>query len=133
MDNAVTCPPQLTSQQIQSQVDNLKWNEQQQEISSAYARKSQDQQVQLGHEHYMVEHFYVPLVADFSVIIVALAIAVVLLRFFTHSVTKNRDNNASALDRLKETSTMEITKNRDDNTMEVQYAVYLKNKLEAEA
>lgn len=95
----VVCP-KPTDTQIQSGIENLRWQEQEQHMANSYNRQWQQQQlavqqrqVAIEHEHYMVGHLVPPSLIFCVVVVAALVIFKLVLKSIEAGVQKNRDDN----------------------------------------
>ena len=121
----VVCP-KPTDAQISAQIENMRWQEKQQEINNAAQLRNQtveqgmrQQQLSTAHTEYMVGHLAIPS-AGTAVAIVAAFVIVHLNRMWTAAdIQKNKDDNDA-----------ETKQNEDDNQSNVRYAQYIIDKHE---
>lgn len=110
----VVCP-KPTDAQIQAQIENMHWQEKQQEQANQFNRQMETTRYQMEqsqaavrHTEYMIEHLSIPC----TLASVALIAAFVITK--THHTSTQAD----------------IQKNRDDNESDVRYAQHLIDKHE---
>lgn len=117
------CPQ--TPQQIQAQIDHVKWEDHQTELSYAFNRAMQTKGQVLQHEHYMVEQLASPLSELTSLLIVAVVAYRLIAKAIAAGVDKAYDRNQGDTVRNSANIAADIEKNRDDNQSDVRYAQYL--------
>lgn len=88
----VVCP-QPTHEQVQAQIENLHWNEKQQEIANTWQRQTTEHTQAIQHQEYMVDHLATPLAGVTSVLIAAVTAVILVRRHIAADIQKNRDDN----------------------------------------
>ena len=85
--------PKPTEAQIQAQIDNLKWQQRQNELANQWSFQNQTIQTANHHSEYMAEHFYWPAMCIALLAAVLLVIFILVRKTIAADVEKNRDDN----------------------------------------
>lgn len=88
--------------QVQANIENMRWQEKQQEIAGVWERQYRTQQAATEHEHYMVDHLATPIVMICVAVILAF-VAMYISRLHAQTdIAKNHDDNQSDVRRAQE-------------------------------
>lgn len=97
----VVCP-KMTDAQIQAQIENMRWQEQQQALAATWSRQNTELQQARDYHEYMIDHVATPMASLGAILIVTLAAVYLLRREIQAGVEKNHDDNQSDVRRAQE-------------------------------
>jgi hypothetical protein len=124
----IVCP-KLTDAQIQSGIENLRWQEKQAELNNAFNRQQQAQQInvqqsqiRIEHQHYMVDHLATPMLSLSALAIIAFTVIYLVRRAIEAGIQNNANDNSAEIEKNRANNAAEIQKNKDDNQAEVMRA-----------
>ena len=98
-----------TEAQIQAQIENMHWQEKQQELSNAANRQQmqwqqtyQQQSLRVEHQHYMVDHLANPITILLAAIVIGRSAWAIARASINAGIEKNKDDNTSDVRRAQE-------------------------------